>query len=594
MGKTVLFSAVVMHHTGASCTIAHRRELVDQISLALAKNGVEHRIIGPDEVIRTVVQSHMSELGKSFYNPNSSAAVASVDTLMSWNGTGVDGDIYTETRIDKSKWQYGPRENGRWGQPDLVESAQHGSLQGKRPPKDLSDRLRRYAPTVTLWITDEAHHLGAKGGKRNKWMRGVDLFDRARGLGVTATPCRADGAGLGRHHDGVFDEMVLGPTMRDLINDGYLTEYRIFAPPSDLSGRMGAVRISAETGDYNVNELREAVEQSSLLVSDDKTKKVVGDIVQTYISKFSGKLSVVFVPSVRASEELEQQFIKSGVRAKALDGTTPGDIRKKSILKFKNRELDVLINVALFDEGFDLPAIEVVQDAYPTNSYGLFCQRFGRMLRTLDGKKFGIYCDHAGNVLRHGLPDSKRVWTLDRRDKRSSSVDDVEPLRKCLNQGCYNVYEKYLTVCPFCETPVPKPTPSEREGPETVDGDLTELDAETLARMRGDIAVVDIPLNEAVAEYRLKLASNDAKPLHVAAHAKRFAVRHESQQTALAALREILAIWAGYHRAAGRSDSEIYRRFYLRYNIDWLSAQALKTDALLSLGERLAVDIGAM
>ena len=601
MGKTVLLSAVILNHDGASCTIAHRQELVGQISLALARNGVEHRIIGPDSVIRQVVQSHMTKVGKSFYNPNARASVAGVDTIMSWNGTGVDGDMYTETRADKSKWLYGPRESGRWGQPHRVESAPTDSLQGKKPPKDMNDRLRRFAPTVTLWITDEAHHLGAPGGKRNKWMKAVDLFTRAKGMGVTATPERADGAGLGRHHDGVFDEMVEGPTMRDLINQGYLTEYRIFAPPSDLSGRMGAVKVSKSTGDYNTNDLRNAVEGSNLIVADDKTKRVVGDVVQTYLNKFKDMLSVVFVPSVKAAEELERQFIEAGVPAKSLNGSTSDDIRNKSIDRFARRELQVLVNVALFDEGFDLPAIEVVQDAYPTQSYGLFCQRFGRMLRLMDGKKFGIYSDHAGNVIRHGLPDAKRQWTLDRREKRGAGNDDAEPVRSCTDhvvdgvvvaEGCYAVYPRYLTVCPFCDLPIVKPKPTDRKDPELVDGDLTELDAETLAQMRGEVARVDMPLQEAIVQYRQELVAKHAKPLHIAAHARRFGAKLEEQQTALAALREIMAHWAGHHRAAGRSDSEIFRRFYLRYGTDWLTAQSLGANESLTLSERVALDIG--
>lgn len=594
MGKTVLLSAVIMNHDGASCTIAHRQELVGQISLALARNGVEHRIIGPDSVIRQVVQSHMVKIGKSFYNPNARASVAGVDTIMSWNGSGVDGDLFTETRIDGTKWEYGPRENGVWGQPHKVETTQHGSLAGKKPPKDLSDKLRRYAPTVTLWITDEAHHLAAVGGKRNKWMKAVDLFGRAKGLGVTATPCRADGAGLGRHHDGVFDEMVVGPTMRDLIRDGFLTEYRIFAPPSDLSGRMGVVKTSKSTGDFNVNDVRNAVEGSNLIVADDKTKKIVGDVVQTYLNKFKDKLSVVFVPSVKAAEELERQFNKANVPAKALNGATADDIRNKSIDKFSKRELNVLINVALFDEGFDLPAIEVVQDAYPTQSYGLFCQRFGRMLRLMEGKEFGIYSDHAGNVMRHGLPDAKREWTLDRREKRGAGNDDATPLRNCMNEECYAPFERYLKVCPYCETPIPEPKPGERKEPELVDGDLTELDAETLAEMRGEIARVDMPLQDAITHYRESLVAKHAQPLHIMAHTKRFAKKFEAQQTAIAALRDMMAHWAGHHRAAGRDDSEIFRRFYLRYGVDWLSAQALDGDKAIALGERVALDIGKL
>lgn len=602
-GKTRILSAIIRDHNGASCTIAHRQELVSQISLAFARNGVRHRIIGPNKIIRAVVQLHMSEVGASYYDPNARASVAGVDTIMSWCGTGVDDDMYFEETPSGDKLLYGPRQNGHWGQPVKMgqdELKPHGALTGKRPPKDISDSIRRYAPTVTKWVTDEAHHLGASGGKRNKWMKAVDLFPNALGLGVTATPVRADGAGLGRHHDGVMDTMIVGPTMRWLIDNGHLSEYRIFAPPSDLSGRMGDVKTSSTTGDFNVNQVRDAVEQSNLIVADDKTSKVVGDVVQTYLMKFKNMLSVVFVPSVTAAEELERQFISAGVAAKSLNGNTSDEIRINSIRKLARRELLVLINVALFDEGFDLPAIEVIQDAYPTQSYGLFCQRFGRMLRLMEGKEYGIYSDHAGNVMRHGLPDAKREWTLDRREKRSTK-DDVEQLRTCVDhkvggvtvrEGCFGVYERYLKECPHCGLHVPVPTPAERTGPEYVDGDLFELDAETLARMRGDIARVDQPMDEAVAEYRNKLINAHAPTIGVMANTKRFAIKHEAQQTAVEALREIMAMWAGYHRAANRNDDEIFRRFYLAYGVDWLTAQSLPTDKMLKLGERVALDIG--
>lgn len=545
-GKTRILSAIVRDHNGASCVIAHRQELVSQISMALARNGVRHRIIGPNKLIRMVVQQHMIELKASFYDPNARASVAGVDTLV------------------------------RRG-----------------------DELKRYLPTVTLWVQDEAHHVL----KANKWGKAAEMFPNARGLGVTATPCRADGAGLGRHADGLMDAMVIGPTMRHLIGDGFLTEYRIFAPPSDLASRMGNVKISATTNDFNVNQVRDAVEHSSLVdVPDDGTKRIVGDVVQTYLNKFKGMLSVVFVPSVVSAEKLEAQFIASGISAKSLNGNTDDEVRISSIRKFARRELMVLINVALFDEGFDLPAIEVVQDAYPTNSYGRYCQRFGRMLRLMEGKEFGIYSDHAGNVARHGLPDAKREWSLDRREKRGSGEAE-NTTRTCVDhkvegvvtaQGCYSVFERFLKVCPFCGLEIRTPTPAERTGPEHVDGDLFELDADTLAAMRGEVAKVDRPIDEAVAEYRADLMRKHTPAIGVMAHTKRFAVKLEAQQTAIGALREIMAIWAGHYRAAGRDDSEIFRRFYLRYDVDWLSAQALGSEAALTLGERVAMDIGSV
>ena len=531
-GKSRILSAIVRDHEGASCTIAHRQELVSQLSMAFARNGVEHRIIGPDKLIRTIVRMHMKEFKRSFYDPSSKASVAGVDTLVR-----------------------------------------------------RTDELKRYLPTVTLCVIDEAHHVL----KENKWGTAVQLFNNCKLLGPTATPVRADGKGLGTHHDGLFDTMVIGPNMRDLIREGFLTEYRIFSPPSDID--LSHVAVSKTTGDYNVNQMRDAVGKSSLIASDGKSR-IVGDIVSHYKRIANGKLGVTFVPSVEQATEVARQFNEAGIRAEVLSAKTPDEQRGDVMRKFRNREILQLVNVDLLGEGVDVPAIEVVSMARPTASYSLYIQQFGRALRLLDGKKHALVIDHAGNVMRHGLPDAKREWTLDRREKRGAGGDDATPLRTCMNEECYSVYERYLTVCPFCDTPVPKPAPADRKEPELVDGDLTELDADTLAQMRGEVARVDMPLQDAIAQYRMELAAKHTKPLHIAAHSRRFAAKLEVQQQALEALREILAVWAGHHRAAGRSDSEIFRRFYLRYGVDWLSAQALGSSESLALSERVALDIG--
>ena len=528
-GKTVLFSKIIHDHKGASCAIAHRQELVSQISLALARNGVRHRIIGPNKLIRIIVNLHMVEVGKSWYDPQALCAVAGVDTL-----------------------------------------------------KNRGKELAAWLPTVGLVVQDEAHHVL----KKNKWGKACEMFENARGLFVTATPTRADGAGLGRHHDGLADVMVVGPTMRDLINMKYLTEYRIFAPPSDLD--LSNVNISKATGDYNNNDIKNAVSGSSLIKSNKS--KITGDVVGVYVEKFKGKLSVVFVPSVKDAEELERQFIANGIPAKSLNGNTPDDIRAGAIRKFVNRELLVLINVALFDEGTDIPALEVVQDAYPTQSYGRFVQRFGRVLRLMKGKDFGIYCDQAGNVMRHGLPDSPREWTLNRRDKRSKSEDDAMPVRTCLNVDCMAVYERFRPSCPYCHEPVPLPVL--RGGPEFVDGDLHELDAETLAAMRGEVAKIERPLQEQMTEYGQGLLAKYVSHINAVSLTKKFGAKLENQKTALEAIKEIMAWWAGHYRAHGHSDSEIFKIFYLTFKIDWLTAQSLPGDQMLQLAERVAIKTG--
>jgi superfamily II DNA or RNA helicase len=234
------------------------------------------------------------------------------------------------------------------------------------------------------------------------------------------------------------------------------------------------------------------------------------------------------------------------------------------------------VNVDLFGEGFDLPAIEVVSMARPTASYALYSQQFGRALRLLDSKTHAFVIDHVGNALRHGLPDAPREWSLDRRERRSSSKEDPDTvkLRSCLE--CFGVYERLLKVCPYCGA---VHVPAQRAHPEHVDGDLTELDPETLARLRGDADRFHLSPHAVAAE-----AANRYVPKlgQLAA-----ANRHRAWQEAQRELRDSIAVWAGWQRAAGRDDSESYRRFYLSYGVDVLTAQGLGVDEAKNLKNRI-------
>lgn len=527
-GKTVLFSKIVADNAGGSCVIAHRQELVSQISMALARNGVYHRLIASNKVISEIVKNHVKELGRNYHNPSAPAAVAGVRTLI-----------------------------------------------------NRAVKLSHWLPTVTLWVQDEAHHVLAA----NQWGEAAELFPNAKGLGVTATPTRADGAGLGRHADGVFDDMVVGPTMRDLIDLGFLTEYRIVCPPSNLD--MSTVKTSSSTGDYNLNEMRAAVAGSSLVVTDGKSR-VIGDVVQNYLKFGSGKLGVTFAPDVSIATEISEQFKAAGVPSAVVSAKTPDADRARLIDEFRDRKILNLVNVDLFGEGFDLPAIEVVSMARPTQSYSLYVQQFGRALRLLKGKDRALIIDHVGNVERHKLPDVPREWSLDRREKRSSASSDATPVRTCTNEDCMIVYERFKTECPECGEPIPPP--AERGGPEYVDGDLFELDDDTLARMRMEASEVDIDPDEAVALYRQGMVAKHAP--YVSKHVKNYTEKLNAKREAVGVLRDVMAWWAGHHRAKGRSDSELFRIFYLTFNIDWLTAQALESEKAFDLADKVSIDIG--
>lgn len=494
-GKTVVFSDVIASNVGGTVAIAHRQELVSQISMALARNQIRHRIVAPAAVAKICSNLHLYELKRNYVDPGSSVAVAGVDTLVRMSP---DDSLFA---------------------------------------------------TTNLVVQDEAHHLLLD----NKWGKALAMFKGAvRCLGVTATPGRADGKGLGRHSDGVMDYMVMGPTMRTLINDGWLTDYRVFAPPSDLDLRD--VPLSA-SGDFSPPKLAVAVHKSH----------IVGDVVTHYQRIAPGKLGVTFAVDVASATEIAAAYRAAGVSAEVVTAETPDQLRASVLRRFRAREVLQLVNVDLFGEGFDLPAIEVVSMARPTQSYGLYAQQFGRALRILEGKDRAIVIDHVGNVHRHGLPDVAREWSLDRRQRRASGdTQNMMPVTTC--SQCLGVYERYRLACPFCGN---RPEPTVRTSPAHVDGNLIELSPEVLMQLRGQI---DAP------------PAWHPDPM-IAATLKK---RHREAQEAQAVLRASMAQWGGARTAAGESLPEAQKRFYLSYGVDVLSAQALNAGDAEKLNRRLS------
>ena len=503
-GKSFVVAREVSDYQGAACVIAHRGELVTQLSTALAREGVRHRVVGPDSLRRSITAVHMEEFNRSYYDPGARVAVASVDSLV------------------------------------LMD------------PKDP------WVRQVGMWVQDEAHHVLAD----NKWGKACKLFPNAFGLGVTATPLRADGKGLGSHADGLFDAMVVGPSMRELIERGYLSEYRVFAPPSDID--LSKVT-TTDSGDFSPPKLREARRRSH----------ITGDVVKHYLRIAPGKLGVTFEVDIDSATETAAAYRAAGVTAEVVSSKTPEALRRQILRRFRAREVLQLVNVDLFGEGFDLPAIEVVSMARPTMSYGLFCQQFGRALRPLDGKTHAIIIDHVSNVIRHRLPDAPREWSLDRRERRArSAADDAIPLRTCLNEECVQVYERVLPACPFCGF---APVPADRSAPEFVDGDLLELDPAVLAALRGE-------------SERLR-----GEPVYPSSAGidTRHAIfkRHSERRVSQSELERTIALWAGWQEHLGRGLNETYRRFYHRFGVDIATAQTLGTREAYALLERVAAEL---
>ena len=504
-GKTAILSHIHAKHNGASAVLAHRQELVSQLSLSLARYGVRHDLIAAESTRRQIAEEHVAEFGQSFYTPNAPCKVVSVDTMVRANG------------------------------------------------------LESWASKVTLWTCDEGHHLV----RENKWDCAIGMFAHpaVRGLLPTATPSRANGKGLGSHADGRADAMVEGPPMRWLIEQGYLTDYRIICPPSDLQ----VLSDPGASGDWSPAQLRDAAKQSH----------IVGDVVQHYLTWARGKLGVTFCTDVDTAIETTAAFRAAGVRAETLTGKTASAVRRDMLRRYRARELDQLVTVDIVSEGFDLPAIEVASMARPTQSLSLYMQQFGRALRPLPGKDRALIIDHASNTMRHGgPPDRPRIWTLDRRDKRAKSAVGGIPLRVCIE--CFQPYERTHKVCPHCGY---YPVPAARSSPEQVDGDLAELSPEALARLRGEIAAADA----SAGQERARLEAKNMPAIGVGAGVNRHLARAKAQ----AALRKLMGQWGGAQRRHGLSDSTMQRVFYHTYGIDTLTAQMLGAADADALRERI-------
>lgn len=498
-GKTVIFThKIKQNKTGGTVAIAHRQELVIQMSMTLARNGVYHRIVGAKTTQVECNKLHYETFGKSFVDPTSRVVAASVDTLIKLPD---DDPLFHQT---------------------------------------------------SLIVNDEAHHVL----KANKWGKCVAKFKHAKLLGVTATPCRADKKGLGAHNDGVFEVMVEGPTMAELLRRGRLAPYRIFVPKTDLD--LTDVHIGSG-GEYVQSEVTAAVGKS----------RITGDAVAIYQRITPEGLGLTFCVSVDEAEKQAAAFRAAGVSSESVSSDTDPTVRATIMRKHAARDILMLCNVGLIGEGVDIPNLEVVIFCAPTASYGWFVQMFCRALNPAPGKIAYIF-DLVGNIMKsdgtanHGVPDSPQKWTLDRPIK---GMKQASILRSCLS--CLAAYERILgPVCPYCEADNRSYAvgSSARRTIEQVDGDVSELDLYTLNRIRG---LIDAP----------PTYPWNPKPVVMNTIDK----RHAEKVAAQAILREEMAWWA-----AGKTDiKRAQREFYITFEVDILTAQTLNAKDANELFNRI-------
>jgi superfamily II DNA or RNA helicase len=295
-------------------------------------------------------------------------------------------------------------------------------------------------PKAELLVIDEAHHCPA-----NTYSKIIETYPDAIVLGLTATPCRGDGRGLG----GIFEVLIECPQVVELIEQGFLVKTRVYAPiMPDLKG------VKVQAGDYVESQLAERMDRP----------KLVGDIVTHWHKYSERRKTVCFATGVRHSVHLRDEFIKSGVRAEHIDGGTPKPERDASLARLASGEIELITNCIVLVEGWDMPEVGCCILARPTRKMGLYRQMIGRVLRPAEGKPDAIILDHSGAVFRHGFAEDPVEWALDP-DTRAESAkhnarcgDNAKSrLLECSQCSAIRMAGEPCSVCGFLPTPPPLP-----------------------------------------------------------------------------------------------------------------------------------------
>ena len=282
----------------------------------------------------------------------------------------------------------------------------------------------------SLVITDENHHCLASSYKTI-----YEEFPKAHFLGVTATPVRLNGDGLGD----VNDVLINGVSAKWLIDNNFLAPYDYYAPSvSNLTG------IKISHGEYVASDIEKLLAKST----------VFGDVIGCYKKLAKGKQAICYCASIRHSEEMAAAFRKTGIEAAHIDGSTPPAEREHIIEEFRRGAIDILCNVDLISEGFDVPDCECAILLRPTKSLTLFIQQSMRCMRYKPGKR-AVIIDHVGNYARFGMPDDDRKWTLDKKDRTSPKGKAEKPVNARMCPHCYAVF-KSADKCPKCGFVFPK------------------------------------------------------------------------------------------------------------------------------------------
>ena len=257
----------------------------------------------------------------------------------------------------------------------------------------LSRHYQEMEEIPSLIVIDEAHHAVAKTYKEV-----MDAFPESKKLGLTATPCRLTRRGF----TDLFDVLLQSWSAKKFIADGWLSLYDYMSIREDSEDwrMVNSLKKRGADGDFSLREMSEKM----------NVQPSIERLCDTVIRYAANKKGITYAIDIAHAEHIAEAYRQHGINAIAISSKTPNDERRLTIDKFKAGQIQVLVNVDLFGEGFDCPDVEFIQLARPTLSLAKYLQQVGRGMRVFEGKKYCLILDNVGLYRLFGLPSDDRDW----------------------------------------------------------------------------------------------------------------------------------------------------------------------------------------
>ena len=400
-GKTMVLANIVFSFLEKSnhpiWIVAHRRELVEQIKGTLNKS------------LLIFSKTHPSSLtlkggSTAFPKPLSPQGTGDVTALRC--SEPLRSEVGEPSKVS----------------PDCLSA---GALIKVTSIQWLSRHYGEMEEKPGLIVIDEAHHALAE-----TYAEVMNAYPKAKKLGLTATPYRLNGKGF----TDLFDTLLCSWSMEKFIAEGRLSLYDYYSIKPDSADQLliDSLQKRGADGDYQQKELNEVMD----------VKPSLERLCLTIKEYVPGKKGIVYAISIQHAEHIAEFYRENGIKAVAISSKTPLAERQELIERFKSSSLspslnstsddiEVLVSVDLFSEGFDCPDMEFIQLARPTLSLAKYMQMVGRGLRVAEGKEYCVILDNVGLYKRFGLPSVDRDW--------QSMFEGKALLEDILQEACMQV-----------------------------------------------------------------------------------------------------------------------------------------------------------